>query len=161
MINGLKNMGLCLIYTPEKQKVIDCQFQFLELSDQQVKFLLNKAPNTFILERPLRVPIFVLSLIISLFTPDEPVNLFMYICTMAHLVHLPIRPIADNLDQLKDSCWILWKNNTLGLEKHHNTNRLLKCLTVRIMPTEFALLVSPARENIQLKQINLEQTMLI
>lgn len=26
---------------------------------------------------------------------------------VSHLVHLPICPIAHNLDQLKDSCWIL------------------------------------------------------
>lgn len=31
---------------------------------------------------------------------------------MSHLVHLPICPIADNLDQLKDPCWILQEKQT-------------------------------------------------
>lgn len=26
---------------------------------------------------------------------------------LSHLVHLPICPISHDLDQLKDSCWIL------------------------------------------------------
>lgn len=30
-------------------------------------------------------------------------------CIRSHLVHLSICPIADDLDQLKDSCWILWE----------------------------------------------------
>lgn len=30
----------------------------------------------------------------------------------SHLVHLPIGPIAHNLNQLKDSCWILHRRQT-------------------------------------------------
>lgn len=34
-------------------------------------------------------------------------------CDGPHLVHLSVRPIAHDLDQLKYSCWILW--DTEGL----------------------------------------------
>lgn len=38
---------------------------------------------------------------------------------MAHLVNLPVCPIANNLDQLEDPCWILEKKDFIS----HLTNK--------------------------------------